>query len=320
MKIEGPQFFRYDQQHIQVIRQQPPQSVKPNIFREVDDSVALALLLTDAVELSPQAKEILKQLRKKMTEGGADFSKAIKEDKEFQELFYTFKQLRDVVYGKEELKGKKEEPKIEIQLSRQQKDDEARRAAKNSKVRELLDKMIVYSPSGKARESLKKELEVLGEKIVETCKQFGVRIIVLERGQVITNLKIAGMAVVGRGEKTFDGRDWDIVRGIYEQGRRLMVIGEEKIGLPYRCTSRHEFAHAFDHTFSERNQRRLPLSVQLWNLFKESRKGVISQYALTNPAEYFAESVEAFFNQNLSSKLKENDPQMYQYLENLFEA
>ncbi|MCL5774461.1 MAG: hypothetical protein M1536_08840 [Firmicutes bacterium] len=73
MKIEGPQFFRYDQQHIQVIRQQAPQSVKPNIFREVDDSVALALLLTDAVELSPQAKEILKQLRKRMTDGGGDY-------------------------------------------------------------------------------------------------------------------------------------------------------------------------------------------------------------------------------------------------------
>jgi len=143
---------------------------------------------------------------------------------------------------------------------------------------------------------------------------------VLERNKALTDIKINGMMIVAPSEKTFDGRPWGIVRGIYCGNRRVFVVGEEMLGESSRSVARHEFAHAYDHVFSEMNHRKLPLSVQLWNLFREERTGLVSSYAGTRPAEYFAESVEAFFQDSTRESLRQQDPRMFQYLEQLFAA
>ncbi|MBI2252215.1 MAG: zinc-dependent peptidase [Armatimonadetes bacterium] len=322
MKIEGPQFFGYDRQYIQVVRQETPRSIKPNIFRDLDNNVTMALLLTDAVSLSPEALEILKVLKKKMEQTSLDFALALKDE----EILYDFKKLQELLNrekpkeNKDPKTQKFQEPAHEIvlPLGKGEREKKEPKSGAYSPLREKISQIIVYFPSSEIKEKLIKELEVLGDKIIDTCKKFGVRIIVLEGNQVLSNLKIAGIQVVAKGEKTFDGRDWDTVRGLYDSDRRLIVLGEEQIGLKNRSTARHEFAHAFDHTFSTQNNRRLPLSVQLWNLFRETRKEVISEYANTNPAEYFAESIEEFFNSQGEKKLKDKDPQMYQYLSALF--
>ena len=96
--------------------------------------------------------------------------------------------------------------------------------------------------------------------------------------------------------------------------------GEELVGRPHQSGARHELAHAYDHVFSQKNQRRMPLSVQLWNSFREHRAGLVSQYAATNPAEYFAESVEAFFQEGGRESLRQKDPLMFDYLRQLFAA
>lgn len=322
-KIQGPNFFNYDARYMQIIRHETPQSIKPNIFKEVDESVAMALLISDVVLLSPEAKEILRKLRKRMQNDGGS-ARSLSRQKDIKDLIYNLQQLRDAVYKDEKedvLESVRAQPhQIFIPLGVGERDEATRRASRNGQVREILDKMIVYAPNNDLRNTLMCELEVLGEKIVDTVKKFGVKIIILDRRMPLSSLKIAGMSVVARGEKTFDGRDWDTVRGLYDQSRRLMVIGEEKVGLPNCSTARHEFAHAFDHTFTTKNQRRLPLSVQLWNLFREQRRSVVSRYACTNPAEYFAESVEAYFIPAGKEYLRENDSQMFQYLETLFEA
>ena len=65
-KIQGPSSRMYDPQYLQVSRRLAPESIKPNVFREVDEDVARAILLTDVISLSPEAREILRKLRKKL--------------------------------------------------------------------------------------------------------------------------------------------------------------------------------------------------------------------------------------------------------------
>lgn len=330
MEIQGPGFGIYDSKYLQVSQRDTARSVKPNVFREVDDSVANALQLTqDVVALSPEAKELMKLIKKygKNSEQVAKFIKT----KNMKDLLYSYKELRDLVLEDEEedenqdpAKKKKKKNKgmpltlnqFYIPLSVKGREG-GKRSMGWTRSREMLDKMIVFSENDSRKKDLIKELDVMGENIIQMVKSFGVHIIILPRNMNLTQIRIKGMSVVSQGERTFDGRPWEYVRGLYDNSRRLIVIGEENIGLS-RSTARHEFAHAFDHTFSEKHGRKLPLSVQVWNLFRKEREGLISQYAGTNPQEYFAEAVEAFFRQNGRDKLMEEDPQMYQYLENLF--
>jgi hypothetical protein len=303
------------------------------VFRETaEDPVANALSLTnDVVALSSEAQEFMKLL-KKYGKNSPELAKFL-ENKRMKELIYSFKELRDLVYNEDEEEEDEDDPtrkkKKKKQIgqpatpnqfmipleSRKIRGDAAGRGWTRTK--ELVDRMIVFSSSEEIKRTLVKELEVMGETIIETVKSFGVKIIILPRNMTLSQIKIKGMSVVTQGERTFDGRPWDIVRGLYDNSRRLIVIGEENVGLR-RSTARHEFGHAFDHTFSERHQRKLPLSVQLWNLFKKEREGLISDYAGTNPQEYFAEAVEAYFRADGREKLRAEDREMFSYLENLF--
>jgi len=324
MEIKGPEFFRYDARHLQVARQLGAESIKPNVLRDVNDSVAMALLLTDVVELTPQARKILEQLRQSLGQDGAELAAALR-GKGNEQLIYTYKQLRDLVYGKPDQPDQEgrtvDDPNaFVVPLGGKEEPRRRPRSGGMSEARELVMKMIVATPSEQIKRVLATELEILGEKVIDACKRFGVRIVVLGRRQVMSELKIGGTFLVGKGEKTFDGRPWDGVRGIYDQGRRLMVLGEETVANPRHSAPRHEFAHAFDHTFTSRNQRRLPLSVQLWNLFQDDRSSLVSEYAATNPAEYFAECVEAYFRESSRAELAGRDPRMHEYLTQLFSS
>jgi hypothetical protein len=339
-KIQGPNYQSYDPQYLQVSRRLAPESVKPNVFREIDDEVAKALLMQDVVNLSPEAREILRKLRSKLEKTrGKAFVEGKEED--FKELLAGLKQLKETLYEEDEdredeekqrKKRKAEEAaktqKMIIPLSSgPQRTAETPGPARsqpafhgNGRVRELIEKMVVDDASSSQRTQVARELDALGEKMVSYVKSFGAHIIVLERGRNLTQKKIKGMLIVAPGERTFDGRRWEDVRGIYCQDRRIIVIGEELLGISNHSAIRHEFAHAFDHAFTQRNQRRLPLSVQLWNWFEKDRKALPSRYAATNPAEYFAESVDAYFITDGRAYLEQNDPQMFEYLSTLFNS
>lgn len=338
-KIQGPGFTQYDPQYLQVSRRLAPESVKPNVFKEIDEDVAKALLQQDISSLSPEAKEILRKLRKRLAKGESAFVEGKEED--FNELLSNLRLIRESQY-----EDKDENEDDEERKRRQEKDEERKKKEKliiplsgprpeaktevgtppkprpsyvgNSQVRELLEAMIVKDTGESQKNAVTRELNILGEKMVSYVKSFGVHIIVLERNSNLTQKRIRGMMIVAPGERSFDGRPWEVVRGIYCQDRRLIVIGEELLGMQFGSAARHEFAHAFDHAFTSRNQRRLPLSVQLWNWFSKERKALPSKYAATNPAEYFAESVDAYFIVEGKSYLERNDPQMFEYLATLF--
>ncbi len=344
-KIQGPNLTNYDAQHLRVSRRLAPESVKPNVFREVDEDVAKALLLTtDLAVLSPEAREILRKLKKQL-EGRKDKRTFLEgKEEDFDELLGGLKKLRENLYEQEEenedeeqqkkrkkaqehLKAKQETEQFTIPLSGPEKKKgepgipvPASAYAGNGKTRELIEAMVVQDASSAQKGAIAGELGSLGEKMISYVKSFGVHIIVLEKNVNLTQKRIKGMMIVAPGEKTFDGRRWEEVRGIYCQDRRIIVMGEELLGMRGQSAARHEFAHAFDHAFTSRNQRRLPLSVQLWNWFGKERKALPSRYAATNPAEYFAESVDAFFIPEGRAYLEKNDPQMCEYLDTLFHS
>lgn len=329
-RIQGPGNIRYDSQHLQVSRRLTAESVKPNVFK--DDAQQVQLNIKDQVALSQEAKELLKTLRKE----GKKIASS--KDEDLESLLGNLRKLRDKTEddegddgensSKRESKGKKlffrqsEDGKYIIPINQTISDTEGKTEkfkVKPAKHAEIIDKMLVSDTPSIQRKQVINELDPLGEKMLSFVKNFGVHIIILKRNENLTQRKIKGMMIAAPGERSFDGRPWEIVRGIYCPDRRLIVAGEELLGMGKRSVMRHEFGHAFDNAFTKRNQRRLPLSVQLWNSFAPTRKALPSEYASTNPAEYFAESVETFFIvPEGRGFLKKNDPQMHEYLETLF--
>jgi hypothetical protein len=338
MEVRATNFGLYNAQHLQHVQGEIARSVKPKVLRQLEDDdlseeVFQKLLDNDLVELSPEAKEMLKQLRvqrKNKKSNKDDVLEAPRKD--FATLLFELEEFR-----KQLEEGDADDPILHpvnkpkpfvppvITLSQNFGGQMGALRPTSAGVGELnaaariAKRLIASTPRPELKDAVARELQVFGVDILREVDRFGVAIIILDRRQALTDIKINGMHVVAPSEKTFDGRPWGIVRGLYSPDRRLMALGEELIGLPDRSTARHEFAHAYDHVIGQKNSRKIPLSVKLWNSFRDERTGLVSGYAGTNPAEYFAESVEAFFQPTLSLKLQEQDPRMHLYLTELFQ-
>lgn len=342
MEVRGSNSFsRYDPKHIAHVQREIAHSVKPNVLRQLeeddlDETEFQRLLAQDLVDLSPEAKELLRAYRHERTRRKGKKQDKSEQNSDFLSLLSGLEELRRQVEEFQELENdpflKAGKPFVPPQLvlsqhvprppSLQPNSDSilSETVPQLSGAGRLARKMVVYAPTPELRDLLAYELQVFGEPVIAQVKQFGVRCIVLERNRPLTDLRINNMMVVAPSERTADGRPWGMVRGIYCSDRRLFVVGEELLGLGVRSTARHEFAHAYDHVFSQKNGRRLPLSVQLWNSFRQKRGGLVSDYAAVNPQEYFAESVEAFFQEGTRELLRMQDPQMFDYLSQLFAA
>lgn len=336
MDVRGPSFGNYDARHLTHVQREIARSVKPNLLRQLEDDdldeeVFQRILVEDLVDLSPEARDLLLSLRKDRHRRKGKKQDPGQSNSDFLSLLSGLEDLR-----REVEEGRAEGPEIyqrpgkpflppSLVLSQHVPRPEGQSISASlarglSPAGELARKLVAYAPSSEAREQFARELEVFGQTIISQVKQFGVRAIILEPHRALTDIRIAGMMVVAPSERTFDGRPWGAVRGLYCSDRRLFVVGEEQLGRVTHSVARHEFAHAYDHVFSQKNRRKLPLSVQLWNSFRGERTGLVSSYAATNPAEYFAESVEAFFQEGARETLRQQDPQMFNYLKQLFAA
>ncbi|NDD28688.1 MAG: hypothetical protein EB084_10530, partial [Proteobacteria bacterium] len=109
MKIEGPNFGNYDAQHLSIVRRETPHSIKPNLFRDLDNGVAQALLFTDMVNLSPEAKALLKKLKRQMS-GTKD---APSDDTSVEQLIYNLRQLRELVNADERHQAEGEQAPVD---------------------------------------------------------------------------------------------------------------------------------------------------------------------------------------------------------------
>jgi len=118
------------------------------------------------------------------------------------------------------------------------------------------------------------------------------------------------------GTRVRDGRGWETVRGAYNPQHRMMFMAEELVRGKPGGVSTHEFGHAYDHAWQINNDMKFGFSVFLWNQFYNERT-FITEYAATQPKEYFAVSLESYFNPHRKDLLKKCDPRMYGFITNM---
>lgn len=344
--ISGPNFGRYDPGHIGVSQRLKAQSIAPNVLRELKDRYQLdledleveellALLTQDELELSEDALELLRERRRERKKKRGRARHQDDSEEAFLELLGRL--------DEQEIRSPVEIPSVDaprpfippvITLSNYSPSIESSRAASARREPEddeseylrlgragrIAISIVAICPSKTSAKKVAKDLEVFGEEVLSEVKRFGTSIIVAPPNQPLTSIKIGGLYIFGPGEKTHDGRDWSTVRGAYSSKQRVIVLGEELLDESRksgRSVVRHEFAHAFEDAWSKKRQRKFPLGVELWYRFEKSRRAFITPYAATKPAEYFAESVEAFCDSSLRERLREADPEMHGYLEQL---
>lgn len=343
--IQGPNLGRYQPQHMQVAPRHFAESVAPNVLRDLkskyeldlddlDVEELLALLTRDEVELSEEAMDLLLKHKKKKKRGRGRHRDDNEE--EFLQLLDQLEEqeVRSVIEIPSNHSPQPFLPPV-IQLSNYSPLMEQNRpqptpssAAQDddgflrlNRAGRIAMAMVAICPSKDSAKKVAKDLEVFGSEVLAEVKRFGTRIIVVPPNEPITSVKLGSLYLFGAGEKTHDGRDWSGVRGAYSSKRRVIVLGEELLDESRRSgrsVVRHEFAHAYEDAWSKKRKRKFPLGVELWYRFEKTRKSFISDYASTKPAEYFAESVEAYCNPNLKSRLQQADPEMYQYIHELF--
>lgn len=338
--INGPNFGRYDAKYLSVTQRQLARSVAPNVLRDLknkyeldledlDVEELLALLTQDELELSEEAMDLLKKFKKKKKRGRGRRQQDSEED--FLDLLEQLEE--NEVRKPMQLPAKDAKPFIPpvIQLSqyspamegsrvqpvRNKEEEEENDYLRLNRAGRLAIAMVAICPSKRSAKKVAKDLQAFGPDVVAEVKRFGTSIIVVGAQESITDVKLGGLYLFGPGEKTHDGRDWSTVRGAYSAKRRVIVLGEELLDESRRSgrsVVRHEFAHAYEDAWSSKRARKFPLGVELWYRFEKTRKAFITPYAATKPAEYFAESVEAFCDPSLRDKLQQADPDMHDYL------
>lgn len=344
-RINGPNLGRYNPQHIQVTPRQFAESVAPNVLRDLknkyeldiedlDVEELLRLLTQDEVEFSQEALELLLKERKQRKKKRGRGRHRDDSEEAFLELL---DQLESEEIKQPVVPLKREEkpflpPVIQLsnysplvennrpkkKASSEQFDDDYLRLSRPGRIAMSL---IADCPSKNSAKKVAKDLEIFGSDVLTEVKGFGTRILVVPAHKPITSIKLGGLFLFGPGEKTHDGRGWSSVRGAYSAKRRVIVLGEELLDESRRSgrsVVRHEFAHAYEDAWSKKRRRKFPLGVELWYRFEKTRNAFISEYASTKPAEYFAESVEAFCDSRHSERLRAADPDMYTYISELF--
>ncbi len=183
----------------------------------------------------------------------------------------------------------------------------------------IIDSMFVYSPSEDKKERLKDEIRAIGPRALTIISNFGVKIVIIGDEQAYSRVLVGNKPLSWKGEKAYGKYDLDRCRGLYAGGQRLLLVKESAVGAGgLDSVTIHECAHAIDHAIKENQRLTSSLSVRLWNRFQCSRKALISSYAGQNPHEYFAESVEAYFNPLKRDLLVQCDPSMFAFLTDLF--
>jgi len=184
----------------------------------------------------------------------------------------------------------------------------------------IIESMIVYSPSGEKKEQFKDEIRVIGPRALTIMSNFAVKIVIIGDDHVYSRVLVGNKPLSWKGRKLYGKYDMDSCGGLYIGEQRLLLVKESLVGGGFSSVAVHECAHAIDHAIKENHRLSMSLSVRLWNYFQCDRKALVSSYAGENPAEYFAESVEAYFNPVKRDLLIECDPKMFSFLTDLFAA
>lgn len=329
--IDGLQksFEAYKGEHLTYIQSRLLQHVKPKDLEKLEQAKDIeeffATVLTDESALSQEAKAYLKELRRRRRRRPGERDRSFLNLTEALALMAA--ELEEELARSELEAMPLERPDTPIPLSkpihlvpREPRRDELVRQEREEFGRELTaeeelaHKLIAYSPNPEASLRVVKETSVFGLRPLYRLYTFGLRIIVLEESRSYHDVRLGGELLFPLGSRAA-GTELTKAEGIYLQRFKVIVLRENQLGRKYKSVLQHELAHAWENTYNVKRRRdRLGISVELWNRFAKTRQGFISNYASTSPAEYFAESVEAFFRPILRKRLQEIDPEMFHWL------
>jgi hypothetical protein len=189
-------------------------------------------------------------------------------------------------YAEEETQEVPDEIKNSVEFMREQ----------NNRMR--IKKMLVYYPNNDAAKLLVDQLYVLGEKILEACLNFGIKIVILKVTQQLSDIVSAaeyiGSTRVGYAERLricFFGEEW-----LYPDFQNI-----------YRfTTSVYLMGIAFDHATGGDSFASLksPFVLNNYHSCKRGEEGhqFIDGLAAYSPVEYFAQTLEAFFQREENGK------------------
>jgi len=246
---------------------------------------------------------------------------------ESADLFEASSDEKDIIFNSpslyEVLKDEEEDVSDEIKSS-----EEYKREQRN---KNRVKKMMVYYPDVKTAKNLVQEMYVLGEKFLETCLNFGVKIVLLKKGESLSDI-IPGTETTGP------------LRAGYYEKHKICFIGEEWVSPEYQELYRFNasvylIALAFDHATGEDSFASLKSPFVLNNYHACRREETGHQFvdglSANSPVEYFAQSVESYFQQDESplspdltlrvfegkictrNELYYTDLSMYQYIDYL---
>jgi len=202
---------------------------------------------------------------------------------------------------------------------------------REQKNRERVIKMLVHCPHINIAKSLVNKLYLLGEKILETCLNFGIKIVVLKPGERLSNItKIP--------DNTGD------LRAGYSENLKVCFLGEEWLYEDFEDLYRFNtivylMAIAFDHATGGDSFASLksPFVLNNYHACRRGEEGhqFLEGIASYGPVEYFAQTLESFLQEkdkslgiDLAQKVFEGkicsndelyytDMSMYQYIDYL---
>ena len=157
--------------------------------------------------------------------------------------------------------------------------------------RNMVKKMIVYYPTVSVAQNLVNQMYILGTKFLETCLEAEVRIVILRQGENIT-------AILP------DAEEIGSLRAGYSEKLKVCFIGEEWVSPEYQNLYRFNasiylMALAFDHAKGGDSFASLksPFVLNNYHACRREEEGhqFIDGLSAFSPVEYFAQSVEAYF-------------------------
>ena len=155
-------------------------------------------------------------------------------------------------------------------------------------------------------------------------------LVVIPKGSKLTDLpEFAHL----KGQKTFDGRDWDGVRGVANvtmpDGRQATAVSEENLsrltgdGYGNESVAIHEIAHAIHG--NALNPEEFKQIKDLFDARKAAGGPYPSEYGGSNEFEWFAEISGAYFSRTQSGDtgqtpewIRQNDPQAFELLQRIY--
>lgn len=140
--------------------------------------------------------------------------------------------------------------------------------------------------------------------------------VLLEEGLTVMIVPIDQLASQVAGIKNQVCQNLDLdqgAAGFYLPEHRRVVLKEKYLTKGY--VTIHELAHAVDYLLTAKCGFSERLSTILWHGFKETRKRLASGYMLHGPHEYFAVSLEIYYQKGGRAQLGRIDPDLLKFLD-----